>query len=303
MNSSRVTTIVAPAGNQPRCPSVMGRILVAGRVLLPSRSRRSRQYTYATAARRATHHTVTEAAQNSSNTTQPALDCRQSCVENDLTNKGHSGMETINRIRKALNNHPVQIIEPGGRAHASVALILEEQPSGLRILLIERSTNTNDYWSGQIGLPGGRSEASDRSPQHTAERETREEIGLDLSATRFLGRLDDIAPGGLRIVISCFVYAVSDHPVLRPDKSEIADAFWIPACELNNPARTSSVEFMFRNRLRKLPALRVADGKEQPLWGITYNLLRKLNKIVHNAQNQAHTSNMEADNAKHTKSK
>jgi len=190
-------------------------------------------------------------------------------------------MEQIEHISIALNNHPVRIIEPGGRAHASVALILKEQPSGLSILLIERSTNTNDYWSGQIGLPGGRSETSDKSPQHTAERETGEEIGLDLSTTQFLGRLDDIAPGGLKIVISCFVYAVKVHPVLRLDKSEIADAFWVPACELKNPARISSVEFVFRNRLRRFPALRVVDDKEQPLWGITYNLLRNFYKVVH----------------------
>ena len=212
-------------------------------------------------------------------------------------------MDRIKQIRNVLNNHPVRIIEPGGRAHASVALILEEQPSGLSILLIERSTDTNDYWSGQIGLPGGRSETSDKSPQHTAERETSEEIGLDLSTTQFLGRLDDIAPGGLKIVISCFVYAVNDRPVLRPDKSEIADAFWVPARELTNPARISSVEFIFRNRLRRFPALRVVDDKEQPLWGITYNLLRNFTKVVHNAPKQNQRNNMEAHNVTHTKSK
>ena len=191
-------------------------------------------------------------------------------------------MERINHIRNALNNHPVRIIEPGGRPHASVALILEEQPSGLSVLLIERSTNINDYWSGQIGLPGGRSETSDKSPQHTAERETLEEIGLDLSTAQYLGRLD-IAPGGLKIVVSCFVYAADNNPVLRPDKREIADVFRVSARELKNPARISSVEFMFRNRPRRLPALRVADDKEQPLWGITYNLLRKFDKVVCNA--------------------
>lgn len=192
-------------------------------------------------------------------------------------------MESIKHISSVLNSHPVRIIEPGGRAQASVALILEEQPSGLSILLIERSTNTNDYWSGQIGLPGGRAETIDKSPQHTAERETSEEIGLDLSSAQFLGRLDDIAPGGLKIVISCFVYAVNDHPLLRPDKGEIADAFWVPARELKNPARTSSVEFIFKNRLRKFPALRVVDDKKQPLWGITYHLLRNFNKTIHPA--------------------
>ena len=189
-------------------------------------------------------------------------------------------MECIQYISNVLNNHPVRIIEPGGRAHASVALILEEQPSGLNILFIERSTNENDYWSGQIGLPGGRSEACDKGPRHTAERETREELGLDLSSAQYLGRLSDIAPGGLKIVVSCFVYAVRHIPVLCPDKNEIADTFRVPARELNNPALRTHVDFMVRDRLRRFPALKIVDDNEQPLWGITYRLLRNFNKII-----------------------
>ena len=115
--------------------------------------------------------------------------------------------------------------------------------------------------------------------------------------------IDDIAPGGLKIVISCFVYAVNEHPVLRPDRREVADAFWVAASELKNPARISSLEFIFRNRLRRFPALRVADDKEQTLWGITYNLLRNFYKVVHNAPKQNRRDIREAHNGTRTKSK
>lgn len=192
-------------------------------------------------------------------------------------------MERIQHISNVLGNHPARIIEPGGRAHASVALIVHEQPSGLNILVIERSTDENDLWSGQIALPGGRSEPSDKGPRDTAERETREELGLDLSAAQFLGRLSDIAPGGLKIVVSCLVYAVRQHPDLRLDKEEIAAAFWVPVREFNNPARLTHVDWMVRGRLRRFPAVRVVDGIEQPLWGITYRLLRNFNKAMQNA--------------------
>lgn len=190
-------------------------------------------------------------------------------------------MERIQDIRTALNSHPLRIIEPGDRAHAAVALILEEQPDGPSILFIERSTNENDYWSGQIGFPGGRTENRDNSPRHTAERETREELGLDLTTAHYVGRLSDIAPGGLKIVVSCFVYAVNQHPVLYPDYHEIADAFWVLVREFNNPARRSHVEYLVRGRLRRFPALRLVDDRKQPLWGLTYRLLRNLNKVIH----------------------
>lgn len=190
-------------------------------------------------------------------------------------------MKQIEQISMALSDHKPRIIESGGRAHAAVALILEEQSDGLSILFIKRSTNENDYWSGQIGFPGGRVESFDHSLKETAERETREEIGLDLSAALYLGRLSDISPGGLQIVISCFVYAVNQHPVLSPDDQEIADAFWVPVRELLNPARRSQVDFTFRNRQRSFPAVRADDDNEPPLWGITYRLLRDFNKIIH----------------------
>lgn len=189
-------------------------------------------------------------------------------------------MESIQHIKNALNSHPVRIIEPGGRAQASVALILEEQPAGLNILFIERSANENDCWSGQIGFPGGRAEYGDSNLKHTAERETREELGFDLSTAQYLGRLSDIAPGSLQIVVSCFVYAVTLNPVMQLDYHEIADAFWIPIREFNNPSRRSHVQFSVRDRLRKFPALILTEGNKQPLWGLTYRLLRNLNKLI-----------------------
>lgn len=195
-------------------------------------------------------------------------------------------MKPIEQISIALSNHQSRIIEPGGRAHAAVALILEEQPDGLSILFIKRSTNENDYWSGQIGFPGGRTESCDSTQRQTAERETREEIGLDLSAAHYLGRLSDIAPGGLQIVISCFVYAVKHHPVLHLAQDEIADVFWVPVRELVNPVRRSQVDFTFRNRQRRFPAVRAADGTEPPLWGITYRLLHDFNKIIYRTIDQ-----------------
>src|SRR5512133_606431 len=202
-------------------------------------------------------------------------------------------MERIQHIRNILDSHPVRMIEPGGRTHASVALILTEQPCGLSVLLIERSTNENDFWSGQLALPGGRSAACDKSPRYTAERETREEIGLDLSTAQYLGRLNDIAPGGLKIVVSCFVYAVCQPPLLSLDKEEIAAAFWVPVRELTNPARRSQVDFTFRNRLRRFPAVSVADDREQPLWGITYRLLRNFDSVIRNENQSIHRAPFE----------
>jgi len=191
--------------------------------------------------------------------------------------------QLFEHIRTALESHPVRSIEPGNRAHAAVSVILHEDSEGPNVLFIQRSINENDYWSGQIGLPGGRRESGDNSLRDTAERETLEEIGLDLSEARYLGRISDIAPGRLQIVVSCFIYGVDRQPLLYPDYQEIADAFWVPVRELGNPARRFHVDFLFHGRVRRFPALNLVDGKEQPLWGLTYRLLRNLEKVIRRA--------------------
>ncbi|KAG5458036.1 MAG: hypothetical protein BJ554DRAFT_1822 [Olpidium bornovanus] len=48
------------------------------------------------------------------------------------------------------------------------------------ILFIKRATRAGDRWSGHVAFPGGKQEPSETARQ-TAERETREELGLDLT--------------------------------------------------------------------------------------------------------------------------
>lgn len=182
------------------------------------------------------------------------------------------------QVRTALDRRPAQIIESGARPHSAVAVILRSTPDGPAVLFIERAPNEHDLWSGQIGFPGGRMEQGDNGPRQTAERETMEELGVDLSVAKYFGRLNDLVPGGLSMVVSCFVYGVEQPPALHPDPEEVARAFWLPLGELDNPERRTHVDLYLRGRVRRFPA--VSLGTSQPLWGITYRLLRNLCRAV-----------------------
>ena len=189
----------------------------------------------------------------------------------------------IDRIRKILSDRVPSVLRVDGRVQAAVAIILKEGGEGLEVLLIRRAENERDPWSGHIAFPGGRSDNTDANPKETAERESREELGLDLSQARYLGRLSDIASPRLRILISVFVYVVERRPKLSPDHDEIADAFWFPLCELHNRERRAMVNHPWGNRIKQFPALRLCDGSGQPLWGITYRVLRNLDRILNRA--------------------
>ncbi|RKP27830.1 NUDIX hydrolase domain-like protein, partial [Syncephalis pseudoplumigaleata] len=60
------------------------------------------------------------------------------------------------------------------------------------LLFIRRTANPQDPWSGQMAFPGGKRERGE-TDQEAAERETREEVGLDLTsnAFTFIGALDE----------------------------------------------------------------------------------------------------------------
>src|SRR6266566_9574265 len=62
------------------------------------------------------------------------------------------------------------------RVDAVVAVLLyQDSADELNTLLIHRMERSNDPWSGQIGLPGGRVEKFDGTTQEALEREVREE--------------------------------------------------------------------------------------------------------------------------------
>ena len=105
------------------------------------------------------------------------------------------------------------------------------------MLFIRRALNPRDAWSGHVALPGGRQEISDgRDDEKTSMREAEEEVGIDLSRWRRLGRLADdrlIHARGRSMVISIFGFewdpSAGDASaiILRPQKSEVAVTWWV----------------------------------------------------------------------------
>ncbi|KAI9502482.1 hypothetical protein BX070DRAFT_235531 [Coemansia spiralis] len=104
----------------------------------------------------------------------------------------------------------------------------------VQILFIQRARYPGDPWSGHIGFPGGKREPADASDRATAERETMEELGLDLRASGYvyLGQLDDTCAYAL---FTRVMLVISPHVYLQLTKqtppmtlsAEIASAHWV----------------------------------------------------------------------------
>lgn len=171
--------------------------------------------------------------------------------------------------------HAPRIESIDAEIRAAVAVALCPTGDDVGVLLMQRSDSEHDRWSGHIAFPGGRVDASDASPRHAAERETLEEVGLDLQRAEALGRLDDLTGSVESILVSAFVYWVADPPPFVFNH-EVQRAVWLPLRDICDPARHERRSFRYADRDIDAPALRVFEPGAPVLWGLSYRFLELL---------------------------
>lgn len=187
----------------------------------------------------------------------------------------------LDEIRTRLERHDPRRIDDGGGPFASVALIFAGGPRDPSVLFIERAKRIGDPWSGHMAFPGGRVEAEDADSRRTAERETFEEVGIDLSEAALLGRLDDQA--GRRAgswagrAIAAYVYHV-DEPAEVAPSPEVEEALWVPSRALLEPG--NRVEYTVSYAPGAFPGILVGKPERHVIWGLTYRFLESFLEIV-----------------------
>ncbi len=180
------------------------------------------------------------------------------------------------RIQRALAARPAALAERDEPYHeAAVALVLKpgDAPDDLELLLIRRATREGDPWSGQIGLPGGRHERGDASLEHTALRETMEELGLDLRVHgAVLGSLDELRPRTPvlpPIIVRPFVCALRELPSLVPS-DEVAEYRWVRVAALFHKDARVRASVRVRDFQMQVEAYQLDDFT---VWGMTERIL------------------------------
>jgi len=168
---------------------------------------------------------------------------------------------------------------PGRRwiARASVAVILRQRDAhGFDILLIKRAEHKGDPWSGDMAFPGGKMDSTDQSIYHTALRELHEEIGLEATHLKQLGRLSDQLTkthSGLRpMIISPFIFELNKQTdfVLN---HEVAEIVWVPLTHFSTPVNRKQMIWKVKGLKIKLPCYWY---KNKRVWGLTLRMLDEL---------------------------
>lgn len=187
---------------------------------------------------------------------------------------------TVRRALEARNHRPASL--RGDERFAAVAAVLREREGAAEVLLIRRTDQAGDPWSGHMAFPGGRSDPTDGSLLHTAVRETFEEVGLRLDPERdLIGRLDDLAAIArshrFGLVIAPFVFTLRGDPSLSLNASEVAEVVWAPLAPMLRGDLDTTFPYALGPETIPLPAF---DVEGRVVWGLTHRMLLELFDIL-----------------------
>jgi len=132
---------------------------------------------------------------------------------------------TLENLKSLLSTSINPILESYDRYKpASVLVVIYgDYP---KVVMTEKPKHLK-FHAGEISFPGGKIESDDKDLLDTALRETREEIGLDMSRDQVVGQLNPVITLNSRFVILPFVSVVEKIPILSSN-AEVENIFHIP---------------------------------------------------------------------------
>lgn len=154
---------------------------------------------------------------------------------------------------------------------AAVLVPIVDHPNEPTVLLTQRAQHLPQH-PGQISFPGGKIDATDKSPLDSALREADEEIGLDRALVQPLGYLDlYMTTLGYRIVP--VVARVEPGFDLTLNTGEVDAVFEVPLSFLMNLDNVERHSRDWNGMTRHFYAITFG---ERYIWGVTAGILRNM---------------------------
>jgi len=160
---------------------------------------------------------------------------------------------------------------------SAVLILLYHFEDVFHTVLIERSIYEGVH-SGQMAFPGGRHEDQDESLEHTALRETFEEIGIPISEIEIVGKLSDVYIIPSNYMVTPFIGILNGEPSFDLDSSEVQSAIKISLNDLRHENAKGKKEIVQSNGLKIRTPCYEIEGFT--IWGATAMMISELNAVL-----------------------
>lgn len=160
---------------------------------------------------------------------------------------------------------------------ASVAIIRLEIENEIHILMMQRSFDDRDPWSGHWSFPGGKIEANE-TPLEASIRESFEEVGARLPLTQLTSEMKTAKAGsavGREIWVKPFVFDIQELPILKLQIEEVHQTFWLKEKDFLNSKLHGDFSVFKDKPEIKFEGFNMPEDKGV-LWGFSYRILRDL---------------------------
>jgi 8-oxo-dGTP pyrophosphatase MutT (NUDIX family) len=168
------------------------------------------------------------------------------------------------------------LLNPSHRESA-VALLIWPEAESYRTVLIKRPEYEGVH-SGQMALPGGKRDVSDRDLVETAIRETREEIGVELKRNQIAGGLSPLYIPVSNYLVQPWIALLEERPLFHADPEEVSALLDF---DLSLLLHTSTLKTSLRvlgNGIKAETPYFDIEGSE--VWGATAMILSELSALL-----------------------
>ena len=163
---------------------------------------------------------------------------------------------------------------------AAVGIHLYLHQEEWHFLLIERSSYDGKH-SAQMAFPGGKPESTDLHLEHTARRESEEELAIPSVNGERITELSMVWIPVSSFEVSPFVFLHDERPSIEINHREVAHYYEVKMHDLldETSVSTTSVQVNDQVHLKEVPCFVL---NEKIVWGATALILAELKMLIKN---------------------
>jgi 8-oxo-dGTP pyrophosphatase MutT (NUDIX family) len=178
------------------------------------------------------------------------------------------------KIRFPLDQFTIQQNNP---RPSSILILLYPVEENLHTVLIHRNEYEGMH-SNQVSFPGGKKDHTDNNAEETALRETKEELGIDISKVEVLGKLTDFYIQPSNFIVCPYVGFMENRPDFNPDPGEVQSLIEVSLNTLLDDNTVKTKMIRLANNMELETPYYDADG--QVVWGATAMMMSEFITVL-----------------------